>query len=63
MPSTDIDGSPIVILSEEEARLVYNIIKFRWQTGCPILDLERHVARKIARDLTLLPEELFNGLG
>lgn len=56
MPSTDIDGSIIVILSEAEARRVYELL------GCLanktwLNPLERQLADKIARDMNLPPLE------
>jgi hypothetical protein len=52
MPSTDIDGGAIVILSAAEARRVYDHL--REIAGGPGLDrLERNLAAKIARDLKL----------
>jgi hypothetical protein len=51
MPSTDIDGSKIIILSEAEARRVYEYLN-----GPGELDvLERRLADKIARNLGLPP--------
>lgn len=56
MPSTDIDGSVIVILSTAEARRVYEHL--REIAGGPGLDaLEHKLAAKIARDLGLPPLE------
>jgi len=56
MPSTDIDGSAIVILSAAEARRVYEHL--REIAGGPGLDaLEHKLAAKIARDLRLPPLE------
>jgi len=52
MPSTDIDGSVIVILSTAEAKRVYEHL--RDVAGGPGLDaLEHNLAVKIARDLGL----------
>jgi hypothetical protein len=52
MPSTDIDGTVIVILSAAEARRVYEHL--RAIAGGPGLDaLEHRLADKIARDLNL----------
>ena len=51
MPSTDIDGSMIVILSEAEARRVYQYL----DGPCPLDPLEQRLADKIARDLNLKP--------
>jgi hypothetical protein len=48
MPSTDIDGSPIVILSEEEARRVHARLSEEIRN-----DIERKIIGKIARDLKL----------
>ena len=56
MPSTDIDGSVIVMLSKEEARRVYDhflCIAADW----PLDDLDKQIAGKIARDLNLNPIE------
>jgi hypothetical protein len=54
MPSTDIDGTVIVILSEAEARRVYEHL--RAVAGGPGLDaLEHKLAAKISRDLNLPP--------
>ncbi len=49
MPSTDIDGSVIVILSEAEARRVYEYLK----GPLPLDQLEQKLADKITRDLNL----------
>lgn len=59
MPSTDIDGSVIVILSAEEARIVYRDLRYVWDTIHQLTTTERQIARKIERDLNLQPEELF----
>lgn len=49
MPSTDIDGSVIVILSETEAQRVYDRLKI-----APLLDdTEKGLLRKIVQDLGL----------
>ena len=49
MPNTDIDGKIIVVLSEVEARRVYQYLD-----GPLLLDaLEQGLADKIARDLNL----------
>jgi hypothetical protein len=54
MPSTDIDGSVMVILSTDEARRVYEHL--RSVAGGKGLDLLEHrLAAKIARDLKLPP--------
>lgn len=53
MPSTDIDGSKIVILSEAEAECVYECL-----INCvplPFDALTQRLANKIARDLGLPP--------
>ncbi len=56
MPSTDIDGSVIVMLSKEEARRVFSYIAF--MSGVvPLDDLDKQIANKIARDLNLNPSE------
>jgi hypothetical protein len=57
MPSTDIDGSVIVILSEDEARRVYQYL----DGPCPRDALEQRLADKIARDLNLPRLEPANG--
>lgn len=49
MPNTDIDGSVIVILSEAEARRVYEYLN----GPLPLDPLEQKLADKIARDLQL----------
>lgn len=49
MPSTDIDGSVIVILSTEEAKRIYA----RLESATALDDVERGVMRKIERDLEL----------
>jgi len=52
MPSTDTDGSPIVILSHAEAKRIYEFL--RDVAGGNGLDmLEHKLAAKIARDLGL----------
>ncbi len=56
MPSTDIDGSVMVVLSTAEARRVYEHL--REIAGGPGLNaLEHRLAAKIARDLKLPPLE------
>ena len=56
MPSTDIGGSVIVILSTDEARRVYEFL--RDVAAREGLDkLEQRLAAKIARDLQLPPLE------
>lgn len=53
MPSTDIDGSPIVILNEAEARRVYYLLQC-WGSRFGLRTQEdRSMARKISRDLGL----------
>jgi hypothetical protein len=47
MPSTDIDGSIIVILSEEEARR----IRQRLESASYLDEVEFQLLRKIKRDL------------
>lgn len=49
MPSTDIDGSVIVILTEDEAHRVHEYLSD--QSSFDVL--ERNLARKIERDLKL----------
>jgi len=51
MPSTNIDGSVIVILSEAESRRVYDYLVRHW----PLDALDQKLADKIARDLKLPP--------
>jgi hypothetical protein len=51
MPSTDIDGSVIVILSEAEGRRVYEYLN----GPVPLDALERGLAVKLARALNLPP--------
>jgi len=60
MPSTDIDGRVIVILSAEEAEMVYRDLRYVWDSVHRLNDTERRIARKIARDLALKPEERFD---
>lgn len=56
MPSTDIDGSVIVILSEAEASRVYDYLRtIAARFGLDVL--EHELAHKIARDLNLTPLE------
>ena len=56
MPSTDIDESPIVILSPAEAQRVYEFL--RDVAGGDGLDMLEHtLAAKIACDLGLPPLE------
>lgn len=50
MPSTDIDGSVIVILSTEEAQYIYDHLMA--ERG-PYPKLEQQIIHKIARDLKL----------
>lgn len=58
MPSTDIDGSVIVILSEKEARRVYQYILDIAVNGQEHLTpLDQQIAHKIHRDLFLPPLE------
>jgi len=49
MPSTDIDGSVIVILSTEEAKRIYA----RLESAMSLDEIERGIMRKIERDLEL----------
>jgi len=56
MPSTDIDGSTIVILSTDEAQAVMDLLRWtRQETDTPLNDDLQRVAVKIARDLNLKP--------
>ncbi len=57
MPSTDIDGSPIVILSETEARTFYNMLARSLKEHGTLIGGEKTAAAKIARDLKLPPLE------
>ena len=52
MPSTDIDGSLIVILTTAEARRVYEYLH-NIAAGDGLDPLERKLATKIARELEL----------
>lgn len=52
MPSTDIDGSPIVIMSEAEARCVYDWLLDTEESG-GLTDIQEKLFRKIKRDLKL----------
>lgn len=54
MPSTDIDGSVIVILGTEEARAIGALLSAT-SGSRPLTEIERKVAEKIARDLTARP--------
>jgi hypothetical protein len=56
MPSTDIDGSVIVILSEAEARALYHFVSL-FLDGITLSGAERTAIDKIARDLNLPPLE------
>jgi hypothetical protein len=62
MPSTDIDGSPVVIFSEAEARFVYNhFTSILARVGHENLPpTAGKIIEKIARDLNLPPLELSN---
>ncbi len=60
MPSTDIDGSVIVILSREEAEVVYTSLQERVENYClsvedclPLNPVEIKLAKKLSRDLSL----------
>ena len=51
MANTDIDGSKISILSENEARAIYKILK---DIGVGALNaVEKGIIKKLARDLKL----------
>ena len=52
MPSTDIDGSTIVILTTAEAQRVYEFLR-DIAAGVGLNTLEHKLAAKIARDLEL----------
>ena len=52
MPSTDIDGSPIVILSQTEAKALYEACRELSAFERLLLD-QMKAANKIARQLTL----------
>jgi hypothetical protein len=52
MPSTDIDGSLIIILTETEGRLVYNYLYSAAHTWHLTLD-ERALAAKLSTILNL----------
>lgn len=56
MPSTDIDGSPIVTLSQAEAQRVYEFLR-DMAGGVGLSTLEHKLAAKIVRDLGLPPLE------
>lgn len=49
MPSTDINGSVIIILSTEEAKRIYA----RLESAAALDEVERGIMRKIERDLEL----------
>ncbi|MFA5344821.1 MAG: hypothetical protein WC315_00905 [Candidatus Omnitrophota bacterium] len=53
MPSTDIDGSPIIILSQQEATIVYNLLLFVDKNDCSdhLYPEEDELKRKIERFL------------
>ncbi len=54
MPSTDIDGSVIVILSTEEAQFVYRCLAILAQGGSLTTNpVAEQLANKLARDLQL----------
>jgi hypothetical protein len=50
MPSTDIDGSTIIILSQIEAVRIYHRLK---TSDTPLDEVELGIVRKIERDLEL----------
>jgi len=52
MPSTDIDGSPIVILSEARGKTILGTYRYLNSVNM-ILPQEREVAEKIAKELNL----------
>lgn len=53
MPSTDIDGSVIVILTTSEALRVYHFLRDKRSTDQGLDFLERKLADKITRDLSI----------
>jgi hypothetical protein len=55
--STDIDGSVIVILSEDEARAVYRALRFIQSLGHRLNNMEERIIHKIHK------HEEFDGLG
>lgn len=55
MPTTDLDGSIIVILSVAEAKRVYDYLSATRKHVGPLDPLEQKLAAKIARDLELPP--------
>ena len=57
MPSTDIDGRVIVVLSKEEAEVFYLLLKFQLDCYHDLAGAEATAARKLARDLNLPPLE------
>jgi len=56
MPSTDTDGSVIVVLSTAEAQRVYELLR-DMAAGEGLNTLEHRLAAKVARDLGLPPLE------
>ena len=54
MPSTDIDGSPIMILSEDEAKTIHRFLMCFFGRGYLIQD-EIEVGNKIAKTFGLEP--------
>jgi len=57
MPSTDVDGGIIVILSKEEAEAFYRLLKCQLDCYHDLAGAERRAADKLARDLNLPPLE------
>ena len=55
--NTDIDGSPIVILSAEEAKVIYYNLKALWQHWGFLLPEEKPIAKKVSEALNLPPVE------
>jgi hypothetical protein len=53
MPSTDIDGSVIIIMSESEARRAYYLLQRNAREFGLVTPEDRSLARKISRDLGL----------
>jgi len=56
MPSTDIDGTPITIFSEDDARTIYSAL-VALSDHMILLPTEQRIAAKIARELDFTPEE------
>jgi len=48
MPSTDIDGSPIVILGEEEARVIY-LLFLKYSSNQYLFSQEIEIINKLSK--------------